>query len=153
METEGNLFDKRIKDLEKEIRNLKTAHFKTSTTINTMQKNASINLSLVLDNDIHSSNRAIITLKTKDNSEMISACYINNLDIPEIEDGRFITVQRIDSNVGEIKYEIIVMSLSYNDFVILDGGGSIDLSYDLTLIGSSEFNVSVYYRSFFGGSS
>lgn len=152
MESEGNLYDKKLKDLEKELRNLKTAHFKTSTTISTMQKEASIELDLVLDNDVHSDKRAIVELETVDNTEMISACYIKNMDISDIEDGRFISIQRINSDVGKVKYEIIVLSTSYDDFITLDGGGSVKLNYDLVLIGSSGFNVKISYRNFFGGS-
>lgn len=149
-----NLYNKKINNLKREIRNLKTAHFKTATTIKTMSSTTNITFSLYLDtntNEIYGSERAIITLTTTDNSEMISACYINELNANL--DDRYLRVQRITSDPGTIKYEIIIISYNQNDYTILGGGGSVNLNYTLTLVGSSKFTSSISYRSFFGGSS
>lgn len=152
---EGKLFGKRIQDLEQEIRQLKTAHFKTASKISTISKTIGISFSLYLDtntNEVYGSKRAIITLDAN-GSDMISACYVNELSPSLIQNNRFLRVQRITSNPGEIKYEVIIISYNYDDYTILSGGGSVDLNYTLTLIGSSNFTPLVSYRNFFGGSS
>lgn len=156
MSTEIDLYNKRINALKAEIRYLKTAHFKTATKISTMTATIPITFSLYLNNntgDIYGDKRAIITLETLDNSEMISSCYVNNLTPSFINDNRYLSVNRITSDIGEIKYEVIVISQNYDDFVELSNGGSINLNFTLTLVGSSRFTPSVVYRNFFGGSS
>lgn len=154
MNSEIELYNKRINALKREIRNLKTAHFKTATTISTISKTANITFSLYLDTntyEIYGDKRAIITLTTTDNSEMISACYINGLT--SNLNSRYISVQRITSSAGTIKYEVVIISQNTDDFNTLIGGGSVNLNYTLTLVGSSKFNTSVSYRNFLGGSS
>ena len=149
-----NEYNKKINYLKNELRNLKTAHFKTATTIETMTVNTSVSFSLYLDpitNEIYGDKRAIITLTTADNSEMLSACYIDGLDANM--NNRYLRVQRITSTSGAIKYEIIITSSNMDDYNTLAGGGSVNLSYGVTLVGSRQFIPSVEYRNFFGGSS
>lgn len=156
MNSEIYLLNKRINALESEIRNLKTAHFKTATTINTMTATANITFSLYLDQltgEIYGDKRAIITLVTEDNTEMVSACYVNGLDPTMTQNNRFMEVQRINSANGQIKYEVLITSQNADDFATLMGGGSVVLDYTLTLVGSSKFTASVDYRNILGGSS
>ena len=150
---QGQLYTKRLKDLEREIRNLKTAYFKTATTINTMTLNETLNFSLTLDTvsgNVFSTKRAIITLKTSD-SNMINACYLANMT-PSSLDGRVVNIQRLDSNNNEIRYSVAVFSFNANDWQTLYNGGSVDLSYTIQLVGSSEFTSSVKYNLITGGS-
>ncbi len=153
---EGQLYDERIKNLEREVRQLKTSHFKTATKISTISKTIGITFSLYLDTntfEIYGDKRAIITLTTSDNSDMISACYVNGLNPTMINNNRFLKVQRIVSDSGKVKYEVIIISYNSDDYNTLSGGGSVNLNYTLTLVGSSNFTASVSYRNFFGGSS
>lgn len=148
-----NLYDKRIKELEKEIRNLKTTYFKTATTINTMTRTQSLSFSLTLEplsGNIFSTKRAVITLTTTDNSDMISSCFLSNITPSNIND-RFIQIQRLQSTTGKIRFGVAVFSQNYDDWVTLNGGGSVNLNYTVQLVGSSEFGVSVVYKNIDGG--
>ena len=152
----GELYAKRILALEKEIRELKTAHYKTATTISTMESTSTINFSLGLFGDqmwqeVWSTKRAIITLTTEGGEDMISACYLvgvtpNNLNM------RYVYLRRIDSNPGQVKYEALVYSQNYDDYDTLSGGGSVNLSYTIKAIGSSKFSISIQYKNLEGGS-
>ena len=148
------LYDKRIKDLEREVRNLKTGYFKTATTINTMTENQTLNFSLSLNPnaEIFSTQRAIITLDILDNSNMISACYLTGVN-PNNLNNRFAFVKRLQSNNNQVKYEVLVYSQNPDDYDTLSGGGSVNLTYTVQLVGSSRFTSSVNYRSITGGSS
>ena len=151
----AKLYDKRINNLMSEIRNLKTAHFKTATTINTMELNKTVNFSLTLDSlsgQVFSTQRAIITMTSEDGSNMISACYLNGITPSNIDD-RYVFVKRISSDDGQRKYEVVVFSQNADDWNTLWGGGSVNLSYSLRLVGSSKFTASVSYRNILGGSS
>lgn len=150
----GDLFYKRLNDLKREIRYLKTAHFKTATTINTMTLNQTVNFSLTLDGlsgNIYSTRRAIITLTTDNSSEMVSACYLTGVTPSNLND-RFIFIKRIASGVGEVKYDVAVFSQNASDYNTLAGGGSVNLSYTLEAVGSSKFSLSVEYHNILGGS-
>jgi len=148
------LYDRRIKDLEKEVRNLKTGYFKTATTINTMTENQTLNFSLSLNPnaEIFSTQRAIITLDILDDSNMISACYLTGVN-PKNLNNRFAFVKRLQSNNNQVKYEVLVYSQNPDDYETLAGGGSVNLTYTVQLVGSSRFTSSVNYRSITGGSS
>lgn len=148
-----DLYDEKIKNLEKEIRSLKTTYFKTATTINTMTKNNTVNFSLTLDSlsgNIFSTKRAIITLNSSDGSNMISACYLYNMT-PSGLDDRFIQIQRLQANAGSIRFGVAVFSQNYNDWVTLSNGGSVNLSYTIRTVGSSKFTTSVTYKNIDGG--
>lgn len=148
----GEIFYRKIKELKRELHYLKTAHFKTATTISTMSLNQDLSFSLQLDGyDIHSSQRAILTLKTTDNSNMVSACYLVNATPYNLND-RFVYIKRISSNPGEVKFDITVYSQNPSDYNTLSGGGSVNLNYTVQVVGSSQFNVSVAYKSILGGS-
>lgn len=147
------LYAKRIKDLEREIRNLKTTYFKTATTINTMTLNQTLNFSLTLDTvsgNIFSTQRAIITLRTN-NSNMINACYLNGMTPSNLDD-RVVNIQRLNSNDNEIRYSVAVFSFNATDWQTLYNGGSVDLTYTVQLVGSSEFSSSLVYKAITGGS-
>lgn len=148
-----SLYDKKIKTMEEEIRNLKTAHFKTSTTINTITRTNNINFSLTLDDlsgNIFSTQRAIVTLTTSDNSDMISSCYLYNIT-PSGLDDRFVQIQRLQSNTGIVRFGIAVFSQNYDDWVTLSNGGSVNLSYTIQTVGSSKFTTSITYKNIDGG--
>lgn len=147
------LYDKRLKDLEKEIRNLKTTHFKTATTINTMTRTRTLNFSLTLEplsGNVYSTERAVITLTTSDNTDMISSCFLSNITPSNIND-RFIQIQRLRPVAGQTRFGVAVFSQNYDDYITLVNGGSVNLSYTVQLVGSSEFTTSVSYKNIDGG--
>lgn len=147
------LYDKKIKDLEREILNLKTGYFKTATTISTTTKNTTLNFSLALDSlsgTISSSQRAIITLTTNNNTNMINACYLVGAT-PTNLDSRTVQIQRLRPINGTIRFGIAVFSQNQNDFNTLMGGGSVNLSYTIQAVGSSDFSLSISYKPITGG--
>ena len=147
------LYNKKLIDLQNEIRNLKTTHFKTATTISTTVKTYTVNFSLMLDalsGNIYSTQRAVVNLTTVDNSNMISACYVANATPISLDD-RFVSINRLKSENGVARFGIAVFSQNQNDYNILSQGGSVNLSYDLQLVGSSQFSVSAVYNSISGG--
>lgn len=153
--SQEQVYAERLKNLEREIRQLKTAHYKTATTINTMTSNVNISFSLTLDllsGSVYSTQRAIITMTTADNTDMISACYLVGIT-PNNYNNRYIIVNRLQSPAGQAKYEVIVISQNADDFNTLYGGGSVNLGYTVQLVGSSKFTTSISYRSITGGSS
>lgn len=148
-----NEFEEKIKHLERELRYLKTAHIKTATTINTMSANISTNFTLYMPDEytILSNKRAIITLTTGDGTDMISACYIVGIN-PDNYNQRYPFLRRIDSTTGQVRYELVVVSQNPDDYTTLSGGGTVNLSYTVQAVGSSQFSATVEYNDIFGGS-
>lgn len=146
----ADFYDK-IKYFEREIHNLKTAHVKTSTTIATLEKITSIELSLRLYGsaasywEINSSKKAVVTLTSTDGTDMINALYVDGITADNFND-RYIFVRRRASTAGKSIFEIYVYSYNTNDRDILEGGGSVVLNYNLTAVGSSNYNLSVTYE-------
>jgi len=149
----SNILWDRVKNIEKEIKNLKTARFKTASTISTMTKNSSVTLPLKLFGDpltyyeIISSKRAIVTLTTTDNTNMISALYLDGVTPSNLND-RYVFVHKLNSNAGQSRFAIYVYSQNENDFNVLSGGGSVSVSYNIQGVGSSQFNISISYEDF-----
>lgn len=150
------LYDRKILDLEREIRELKTAHYKTATTISTITKTTSVSFTLafldMLTMQIWSTKRAIITVTTTDSSNMISACYLKGVTASNLNN-RFAYVKRLASTDGQVRFEVYVYSVNNDDFNTLYNGGTVNLSYTLEIIGSSDFTTSVSYRDIKEGSS
>ncbi len=143
----------RINHIGKEIKNLKTARFKTASTIDTITADSSVTLPLKLFGnpsayyEIISSKRAVITLKTADNTNMISALYLNGIT-PSTTNNRYIFINRIASGAGEAKFELYVYSQNTSDYNTLAGGGSVNVSYNIQGVGSSRFTISVKYEDY-----
>lgn len=147
------LLDERIKNIERELLNLKTTHFKTATTISTMTQNNTLDFSLMLDSlstNVFSSQRAIITMTTVDGTDMLSACYLVGMN-PTNLDSRTIQVQRLQSGAGVVRFGIAVFSQNPNDFNTLSQGGTVQLSYTIQSVGTSQFTTSISYVSITGG--
>ena len=117
----SDLMWSRIKNIEKEIKNLKTARFKTATTISTMTQNSSITLPLKLFGDpstyyeVISSKRAVITLTTADETDMISALYLDGVTPSNLND-RYVFVHKLNSTAGKARFAIYVYSQNQNDY-------------------------------------
>lgn len=143
----------RIKNIEKEIKNLKTARFKTAATISTITQNSSITLPLKIFGDpltyyeVISSKRAIVTFTTTDNTNMIGALYLDGVT-PSNLNKRYIFVHKLNSSAGQSRYAIYIYSQNEGDFNTLSGGGSVNLSYNIQGVGSSQFTMSVSYEDF-----
>ena len=151
--SQANLYDERLKNLQREVHNLKTTHFKTATTISTMTATQTLNFSLMLDSlsgNVFSTQRAIITLATTDNTDMINACYINNITPDNLND-RFVNIIRLQAGAGLTRFGIAVFSQNITDIQTLLNGGSVNLTYTAQLVGSSNFTTTVEYRSITGG--
>ena len=150
----GDILYKKIKDLQAKVRYLKTTHFKTATTISTLSKTTTVNFSLMLEGqsgNIFSTKRAVISLATTDGSDMVSACYLKGATPSNIDD-RQVEILRLQPQDGVIRYGVAVTAGNASDFNTLIGGGSVNLSYTIEVVGSSNFNVSVAYKNIDGGS-
>lgn len=149
----ADVFWNKIKWIDKEITALKTARFKTASTIATVDAVGGITLPLKLFGDplyyyeIASSLRAIITLRTLDNTNMISALYLDGVT-PSNVDNRYIFVKRLSSGAGEARFGIYVYSQNQSDYNTLAGGGSVSVSYNIRAVGSSRFSVAITYEEF-----
>lgn len=143
----------KINYFQREICNLKTAHVKTATTIATLDKNTSITLPLKLYGsagaywEIISSKKAVVTLTSMDETDMISALYIDGIT-PSNFNNRYVFVRRRGSQSGQVAYEIYAYSYNTDDLDTLSGGGSINLNYNLTAVGSSNYSLTVSYEDF-----
>lgn len=143
----------RIKYIEQEIKNLKTARFKTASTISTITSDNSISLPLKLFGDastyyeVISSKRAVVTLTTADNTNMISALYLKGVTPNNLND-RYIFIHKLNSAAGQARFAIYVYSQNVNDFNTLAGGGSVNVNYDIQAVGSSRFTMSIKYEDF-----
>lgn len=146
-------FIKKVEHYGQEICSLKTAHYKTATTIATTSQNGAISLPLQLFGDpgvywlVASSKKAVVTLTTTDNTNMLSAVYLTGVT-PSNVDNRRIFVYRVASNPGECKFEIAVYSENQTDYNTLAGGGSVTVDYNIEAVGTSNFNMEITYKDF-----
>lgn len=150
----GEILTQKIKWLQQEIRELKTAHIKTASTISTIEKTTSVDFTITSPEEttMISTKRAIVTLTSTDGSNMISACYLDGMTYAGLNN-RYVFVKRISSGDGVEKFDVLVLSVNYNDYQIISQGGSVNVSYNLKLTASSDFTVSIEYRNILGGSS
>lgn len=151
----GNILYRKLKDLQQKVRFLKTTHFKTATTISTMTREINVGFSLTLDSlsgEVYSTSRAIITATTDDSSDMISACYLAGAT-PSLLDDRQVEILRLQPRDGEARFGVAITAGNANDYNTLAGGGSVNLSYTIQVVGSSRFNLGLEYRSINGGTS
>lgn len=149
----GKILYEKLKSLRNEVRNLKTAHIKTASTISTMTQAVTVNFSLQLDDlsgQIFSTQRAVITLTSADGTEMVSACYLQGITPSNIDD-RYIEINTLQPQGGKARYGVAVTVGNFNDYQTLVGGGTVNLSYTLQLVGTSRFTASVSYRPLNGG--
>lgn len=147
-------FNQRINNLKNEITNLKTAHFKTATTLSTMSKQGSISLDLKLYGtsyyEVISEKRAVITMTTSDDTNMIGAVYLLGVTPSNVDDRR-IFCERLSSGSGQLKFAIYVYSQNETDFETLYDGGSVTLNYNIECVGTSRFTVDIKYEDFYKG--
>jgi len=144
-------FSKKILWIKQELKNLKTAHVKTATTIATTASERTLTFALKLHDygggyyEVFSAKRAVITLSTSDDTNMISAVYLKNVT-PNNVDGRNIFVRRRAGGSHNAVYEIWIYSMNANDYNTLIGGGSVSLNYTIQMVGSSKFTSSVTWE-------
>lgn len=152
MKSSNILWDK-LKTIEREIYALKTAHFKTATTITTTDVDSTVTLPLKLFGtpglyyEVISSKRAIVTLESTDGSNMLSALYLKAVT-PSNVNNRRIFVKREAGDVGKAKFAIYIYSQNSDDYDTLAGGGAVDLTYAIQGVCSSKFTINVTYEDF-----
>lgn len=146
-------FTDKINYFQREIRNLKTSHVKTATTIATLEKPTSVTVPLHLFGsagqywEIISNKKAIVALTSTDGTDMVSALYLKGVT-PSNLNSRYIFIHRRGSVSGKSVFEISVYSQNESDYNILSGGGSVNLNYSLTAVGSSNYTIAVTYEDF-----
>lgn len=150
----SNTVDKlseKIIHIGEELKNLKTAHVKTATTLATTAKETRLSFSLVLHSwgglysEIFSSKRAHVTLTTTDGTDMMSELYLKGVTPANIN-RRNIFVRRCAGSAHNALYEVWVYSQNPDDYDVLSGGGTINLEYTVQGVGTSNFNISVRYE-------
>lgn len=151
----GEVLYKKLKDLQKKVRFLKTTHFKTATTISTITKEINVGFSLQLDSlsgDVYSTRRAVISATTTDGSDMVSACYLKDATPTSLDD-RQVEVLRLQPQDGVVRFGVAVTAGNASDYNTLAGGGAVNLNYIIQVVGSSNFNIGLEYRNIDGGTS
>lgn len=142
------VFTGRLNALKAEVRNLKTAHFKTSTALAVASQNSQVSFALKAYGtyaiSVMSEKKAIVTLTTADGTNMVSAVYLKGAT-PSNLNRRRVFVDRLNSSAGQARFAIWVYSQNPDDFTALSGGGQIDVSYAIECVGTSRFNVSIEY--------
>lgn len=151
----GEVLYKKLKDLQKKVRFLKTTHYKTATTISTRTKEINVGFSLQLDSlsgDVYSTRRAVISATTTDGSDMVSACYLKDATPTSIDD-RQVEILRLQPQDGVVRFGVAVTAGNASDYNTLAGGGAVNLNYTIQVVGSSNFNIGREYRNIDGGTS
>lgn len=147
------LLDEKIKYFRRELTNLKTSHIKTATTISTMEATGAVNFSLTLDSlsgQVYSTQRAVITLNSSNSTNFVSACYLDGAT-PTNLNRRLVYVERLDAGAAQCRFGIAVFSTNPDDYTTLAGGGSVDLTYNFKVVGSSKFSTTISYKAINGG--
>lgn len=140
------LYVTKINEIQRELRNLKTAHFKTATTIETTTAEQTLNFTLEIAGlDVVSTKTAVLTMTSLDGSNMLSALYLKGATPDNLND-RFVFVNRRASGTGQAKFDVVVYSGNMDDWTTLEGGGTVNLSYTVQMVGSSRFSVSLSYK-------
>lgn len=151
-----DIFNQKIHYLKTEITNLKTAHFKTATSLATMSVDSSISLQLKLYGnpmtyyEMITEKKAIITMTTLDNTEMIGSVYLKGMTPSTINDRR-IFCEKLSSTNGQLRFAVYAYSQNESDYNTLSGGGQIFLEYNIECVGTSRFVVNISYEDFYKG--
>lgn len=150
----GDLMWEKLHYLKNELTNLKTATVKTASRIATTSASLSLHFSLAIEplsTSMDSTKRAIITMQSTDGTDMLVACYASGIT-PANLDQRFLFIQKAarSSVDGVATFEVAVNSQNPNDFNTLSQGGSVELDYNIVVVGTSKFNASVSYIDVLG---
>lgn len=143
----GKLLYDKLKKLESELRLLKTAHIKTATTISTTYRTAVVKFSLTkadYGGNTYSTQDAIIEATTQNGDDMVCACYIDGLT-PAVLDDRLLMMDGLAAEAGKRSFRLTVLSGNAQDYNILSGGGEVNITYVVRVVGTSEFNLTVRY--------
>lgn len=143
-------FTTRIKDLEREINELKTHGLRSSSSLALAEHAISVTMQIVgysvnyLNDHCAGQSTALIKLTPDDGKSMLTmACVASNSD--ELK-GRRVVLRKVPIG-GQIGYEFQIISGSPTDLSTIQGGSSIPpITFDIKIYATSEFTPTLTYR-------
>lgn len=143
-------FTTRIKDLEREINELKTHGLRSSSSLALAEHAVSVTMQIVgysvnyLNDHCAGQSAALIKLTPQDGKSMLTmACVASNSD--ELK-GRRVVLRKVPIG-GQIGYEFQIIAGSPTDLSTIQNGGSIPaMSFTLKIYATSEFTPTLTYR-------
>lgn len=143
-------FDKYLIDLERELNELKTDGFKSSSSLAVAEHSVTITQQIIgYDFNYHldscaGKSAAIIEVIPSDNKNMLTSIYVDQGAAELV--GRYIYLLPTIKN-GHNAYEFRIISGSNADLAIIQNGGTIPpITFGLTITGTSEFTTNITYR-------
>lgn len=141
------LFDKEMTAMSNEILALKKEKEKSAVSLETVTTRVSLTFDLELYSNwglmgVRSDKMAKVTISTGDNNPLIGVEYeISGLDSRMIRD-----VATFDANSGEIGRLVYLYSFNNSDLTTLNGGGSVELTYNMIITSTANVTVAVEYE-------
>ena len=143
-------FTTRIKDLEREINELKTHGLRSSSSLALAEHAVSVTMQIVgytvsFQNDrCAGQSAALIKLTPPDGKSMLTmACVASNSN--ELK-GRRVVLRKVPIG-GQIGYEFQIISGSPTDLSTIQGGSSIPpITFEIKIYATSEFTPTLTYR-------
>ena len=139
-------FSQEIIRLEEELEAIKSAYIKTAAAVKT--KTTNFGRTFALNQSDGSSawcqQRLTVTVTTVDGSSQLCELYHNGHGSYTMNKRQIVTEKR---KVGSATtFQVNVNSLLASDIQTIMNGGSVSLSYDFTIIGSSDYNFSTSWE-------
>lgn len=143
-------FANRLKEIEREINELKTQGLRSSSSLAMTERTITITQQIVgytvsyTNDNCAGQSAALIKLTPNDGKSMLTmACVASNSN--ELI-GRRVVLRKIVIN-GGIGYEFCIIVGSPSDLATIQGGGSISpITFDIKIYATSEFSTTLTYR-------
>ena len=140
-------FDTEINNMEREVAALKQVREKAANTLMTQSQSVTLNFSLELVTTggtpmVRSDKMAIIDIDTGGNNPLVGVNYsVTGLNNRVIRD-----IPIYNQNTGHIGRMVFIVSNNSSDYSTLAGGGSVNLTYNITLSSTASVNLSTSYQ-------
>lgn len=141
-----NEFDTEINNLQAEILALKQQKQTSANTLNTQSQTVTLTFNLELAGGapmyVRSDKMAIIDIDAGNNNPLVGVNYnITGLDNRTIRD-----IPIYDENTGHIGHMMFIFSNNNDDLTTLLNGGTVTLTYNLTVSATTDVTISVNYE-------
>ena len=141
-----NQFDKEINNLSREVVALKQQKEKSATVLQTFTTTTTLTFNLELTSSqglavVRSDKMAIIDFGDSGNPLVGVSYNISGLNDRTIRD-----VPYYNANTGHIGRMVYIYSNNQSDLSTLQGGGTVTLSYQVTLTSTAELSISTSYQ-------
>lgn len=145
--TTAATFSKEILDLRNEILAIKTAHYKTASSLATKSQSVAFSIPLTIEEatgEVIGTRQAVVTAITTDGFNMLSALSLGTTTM----NGRTISVIRRLANTGVSRFVVAVAAGNDNDFTTIANGGAVTVTLTITVTGTSDFTLTTAYESY-----